>query len=112
MDFPQDQIEELKQIAPSVSIAAEGGYTFFLIEKLKLPIGCSPTEVDALLCPTLHSGYCCRLFFAQQITGCSNYNWNGQLRALERNWHAISWQTEPNLRLLEQVMIHLKPFRK
>ena len=110
MNFPQDQIDELKKVTSSISITVEGGYTYLLLEKLKLPDGCTPTEVDALLCPTPHTGYLSRLFFAEKIT---NINWTTNIRVLERNWFAISWQTDSlNLQLLEQVMIHLKPFRK
>lgn len=113
MNFPNDQIEELKKVSPSVGIATEGGYTYILLEKLKLPDGCTPTEVDALLCPILHTGYLSRLFFAEKINGGQVGNWNGNIRVLDRNWHAISWQTNtPNLSLIEIVMIHLKPFNK
>jgi hypothetical protein len=53
------------------------------------------------------------LFFAEKINGGQGGNWNGNIRVLDRNWHAISWQTTtPNLSLIEQVMIHLKPFNK
>lgn len=113
MDFPQDQIEELKKVSSSVGIATEGGYTYILLEKLRLPEGCVPVEVDALLCPMPHTGYLSRLFFAEKINGGANGNWNGNIRVLDRNWFAISWQTNSqNISLIEKLMIHLKPFNK
>ena len=111
MDFPEDQIDELKRIAPSISLAVEGGYTFIYIEQLKLPDGCKPEAVDVLLCPMPKDGYMSRLFFSEQITGCPTRNWNGNLRALNRNWHAISWRVNDGYRLLEMLLIHLKALR-
>jgi hypothetical protein len=111
MDFPQDQIDELKQIAPSLNIAEEGGYTFILIEKLKLPDHCSPTEIDALLCPTPRDGYHSRLFFSSMVTGGPQRNWNGNIRVLGKNWHAVSWRTKEGLRLAQMLMIHLNALR-
>lgn len=113
MCFPQDQIDELKLIAPLLSVAEEGGYTYILIEKLMLPDGCEPSIIDALLCPTpTKDGYNSRLFFSDKISGCPERNWNGSIRVLERNWVGISWQTRPEeKRLLEILQIHLSAFR-
>ena len=111
MDFPQDQIDELKKIAPSISIAVEGGYTFIYIEKLKLPDGCKPDIVDALLCPTPKDGYNSRLFFSTQITGCPGRNWNGNVRALNKNWCAISWKVAAGYSLAQMLSVHLKALR-
>lgn len=111
MEFSTDQIEELKQIAPSLSQASEGGYTFLLIEGLVMPDGCLPRQVDALLCPTPREGYSSRLFLSEKITGCPVLNWNGNIRVLGKNWHAVSWQTRPGLRLSEMLQVHLKAFR-
>ena len=111
MEFPQDQIEELKQIAPSLSIAEEGGYTFIRIEELKLPDHCKPSEVEALLCPVPRDGYNSRLFFSSIITGGPQRNWNGNIRVLDKNWHAISWRTNTKLRLAQMLMVHLNALR-
>lgn len=111
MEFLLDQIEELKQIAPSLRQASEGGYTYLLINGLKMPDGCVPHEVDALLCSQPREGYNSRLFLSSQITGCPPLNWNGNIRALGENWYAISWQTSPGLRLVEMLQVHLKAFR-
>ena len=111
MSFPQDQIEELKRIAPNLSTAEEGGIPYILIQQLELPTGCQPAVVDVLLCPRPRDGYESRLFFPQIISGTPSRNWNGQLRALERNWYAMSWRVPGSLRLAETLLIHLKALR-
>lgn len=111
MNFSENEIEELKRIAPNLSFAQEGGYTFILIERLRLPDDCMPEIVNALLCPTPREGYQSRLYFSENITGCPVRNWNGNIRVLERNWYAISWQVPSELRLAEMLLIHLKALR-
>ncbi len=111
MNFDENQIEELKKITPDLSFAQEGGYSFILIKDLNLPDGCSPSVVDALLCPTQRDGYESRLFFSSIITGCPARNWNGNIRVLEKNWHAISWQVPAGLKLFEILLVHLKSLR-
>jgi len=111
MSFPQEQIDELRVIAPILSIAQEGGYNFLLIENLQLPDNCQPPVVDALLCPTPREGYQSRLFFSTKITGCPPRNWNGHIRVLDRNWDAISWQIPSGLKLIDILLLHLKSLR-
>ena len=112
MQFTQDQIDELKQIAPILSYIEDGGHSYFLIKQHTLPEGCNPPVMDLLLCPSVHTGYNSRLFFSQTITGCPTRNWNGNLRLLDKNWVAISWNVPAGLRLAETLLVHLKAFRK
>ncbi len=111
MDFPKDQVEELKKLFPEIRMAEEGGNTFFLLPDLYLPEGCIPKQVDALFCPTPHSGYPSRLFFAEKISGCPERNWNGNARILDRTWVAISWKIDQNQRLAQMIYSHLNAFR-
>lgn len=112
MNFDKKQIEDLKRIAPNLSKAEEGGYSFILIEGLFLPSNCNPNKVDALLCPSPKDGYQSRLFLEAKVNGCSpSLNWNGYIRVLDRNWHAISWQTLSNLTLSQMLLTHLNAFR-
>jgi hypothetical protein len=111
MDFPEEEVSELKTIAPNLSIAPEGGSTYIYISGLVLPNGCQPEIVDALLCSVPREGYNSRLFFSEKITGGPERNWNSTIRVLGRNWFAISWQTQPGLRLAEILSIHLKALR-
>jgi hypothetical protein len=108
MDFPVDQLEELKQLAPGVARADEGGHPFFLLPNLTLPAGCTPPSADCLLSPQTYGGYPSRLYFSHMVK--SGPNWNAQnAQILGRNWHAYSWQTNKNdLRLAQLVMDHLR----
>jgi hypothetical protein len=108
MSFPVDQIDELKLMFPGVAQCDEGSVSFFLLSKATLPDGCQPSTTDLLLCPTPRDNYNSRLFFGSQISGKPGLNWNGQVRVLERNWHAFSWRTPPGLRLAQMVTIHLR----
>lgn len=112
MQFPDDQIEELKEICPGTQQYEEGSISYFFLPKLRTPDGCSPEEVDALLCPTAHHGYTSRLFFAQCISSPQQRNWSTEARIMERMWHAISWNIpETNLRLAQILALQLRAFR-
>jgi hypothetical protein len=111
MQFPSEQIEELKAAFPTVFSAEEGGTVYFLIPEFQLPPGSSPIAVDVLLCPTAdRHGYPSRLFFAQQVQSPKPLNWNTNgVRILERNWYAYSWKvTQQGLRLIQILALHLK----
>jgi hypothetical protein len=113
MTFSQDQINELKKIAPFISEADEGGYTYILIDKLRLPGNCIPIELRALLCPAVLEGYNSRLYLSEKPTGCPlSLNWNGNRRVLNQTWFAFSWQTPSDLRLSEMLLIHINALRK
>ena len=112
MTFPDDQIAELKGLAPGLKQGEEGGCAYFLLPDLALPEGCVPQRCDALLCPSARDGYPSRLFFAAQIQSRTARNWNATgVRIAERNWHAFSWKTSPNLRLAQMVAAHLRALR-
>ncbi len=113
MNFPDDQVEELKAMFGGVSRGVEGGVTYFLIPGLALPEGCNPSRTDALLCPTPRDGYNSRLFFADRVQSRQSLNWNAVgVRILERNWNAFSWQVNrPGLRLAQLVSAHLRALR-
>ncbi|ADB42777.1 conserved hypothetical protein (plasmid) [Spirosoma linguale DSM 74] len=112
MFFPEGQIDELKTIAPNLSVAQEGGYTYVFIENLRLPNNCQPAVVNALLCPTPRDGYNSRLFFSEMINGAPARNWNGQIRVLGTNWYGISWQIQQSgLRLSEILINHINALR-
>jgi hypothetical protein len=113
--FPDEQIAAVKRVFPDISVAPEGSFNFMLIEQLKLPTGCEPQIVDALLCPTQRDGYPSRLFLSQQIAHKGRgQNWNPKhsVVILGRSWWAVSWKTtRANQTLLEMIMDHLDAFR-
>lgn len=112
MEFPQVQIDELKQLSPSLSVSEEGGYTYFLIDNHPLPEGCSPAFTDLLLCPMPKGGYSSILYFAEKPIGCVSRNWVGQVHILSKNWHSYSWQTAAGHTLIQMLQIHLNALRK
>jgi len=112
MNYPEDQVEELKQICPGARPCEEGGVPYFFLPGLRLPEGCSPEQVDALLCPTSHHGYTSRLFFAERVATPQSRNWSTTARLFERSWHAISWSfTQANMRLAQILAVQLRALR-
>ena len=113
MTFPADEIEELKLFNPSIGLAEEGGRAYIRIEGLRLPSGCQPDMVTALLCPSDHSGYTSRLFLSQQIDHKGQgKHWNAKgVVILGQQWWAVSWKITPaNRRLLSKLQAHLGAF--
>lgn len=109
MEYPQEQVDELKRLFSNVSYAEEGGFHYFLIENLQLPDGCQPGRSDVLLCPQLREGYQSRLYFPTQVSATKQLNWNGNTFILDRQWFAYSWRLQQNdLRLAQMVASHLK----
>lgn len=111
MAFSEQDVRELTETFPYAVEASEGGVRYFLLPSLGMPEGREPSRVDALLCPTARDGYPSRLFLAQQVHGGCGSNWNASVRILERNWYALSWRVNPNLRLIQMVAAHLEAFR-
>lgn len=112
MNFSESEVNELKMVAPDISYAEEGGLPYFLLKNLVLPEGCEPAVTDVLLCPVPRDGYQSRLFFPKNVIGKSGLNWNGNLRVLDKNWVAFSWQTTGKKTLVEMLMVHLNGLRK
>jgi len=61
-----DQLQELTDPCGEVRELSEGGRVYLHLPKLKLPSGCVPAEVEALLCLQEHSGYPTRLFLSSR----------------------------------------------
>jgi hypothetical protein len=114
MGFDSDQIAELKQFYPELSEQDEGGQTLILISNLKLPDGCTPEVVDALLFPFTRDNYPSRLYLSQKITHKGEgLNWAPPTGAIigNRQWWAVSWHThQVSQRLLGMVTAHLQAF--
>ena len=116
MSFPQDQIEELKETFPGAASVVEAGVTFFFLPAVALPDGCTPAVCNLLLCPTPRDGYPARLFFSERIDKTppppQPLNWNGNIRIMEQNWCAYSWnQFSGDHRLAQLVLILMRPLR-
>jgi hypothetical protein len=114
MSYPDEQVQELKSYCSGLRQLIEGGVTYFLLEALRLPVGCTPASCDALLCPTARDGYPSRLFLAEKVTSAYTRNWNvSNARIGERNWVAFSWKVALTDPTLAQVLVeHLKGFTR
>lgn len=110
--YSDEELETLKLISPDAMAAEEAGAVVFMLPQLKLPPGCTPDQVDVLLCPTGRDGYPSRLYFAQQVTSPTQRNWNGQWFVLEKNWFAFSWKVAAeNLSLVQTLQEHLEALK-
>jgi hypothetical protein len=110
-DFAKEQLEELKVLCPNVAACEEGGVQYFLLPGLKLPAGCNPQVVDALLCPTPRDGYECRFYFSAVVK--QGFNWHQQnVRIIDRSWAAFSWRiNQTGLRLAQMVTEFLRALK-
>ena len=114
MNFPADQVDELRTLYPGVQWGEEGGHTYFLIPQLPMPINCLPASMDVLFCPTPRDGYPSRLFFSEQVHVSKALNWNAHgVRILERIWCTFSWRISeaPSLRLTQLLRTHMEALR-
>lgn len=107
MKTPGEQMAELQRFYPDAKVIPEGGIEFIYIPNLKLPSGCTPEIVEALLCPVHRDGYPTRLFYSQQIANIPPKNWNGNIRICDRSWVSYSWNSRNGMELLEMVRYHL-----
>ena len=114
MPFPADQIDALRPYCEKISTFAERNVEYLRFLKLRLPDGCTPVVVDALLCPSECDGYPSRLFVAEEISCSYSRNWNVSDRRIgETNWKAVSWRITPEAKtLVEKLKAHLTAFAR
>ena len=104
---------ELFGYCKRVSMAPDTGGTVYLLEGLRLPEGCSPQEVDALLCPFPRDSYPSRLYFSQKVSCPFERNWNFNGMVAGKNWVAHSWKVEPAELTLTKILLgHLEGFTR
>jgi hypothetical protein len=102
-------LRELDQLCGGAKEYAEFGLNYILLLQLRLPSGCSPATLDALLCLSPRDGYPTRLYFAQQVSNKNGLNWNASnVAILQRSWFAYSWNYVASQRPLEVLAQHLK----
>jgi hypothetical protein len=105
-----EQLVPLGEVCASAQIMNDGGKDLIFLEKLKVRVNGQSHELDAVLCPSTHSGYTTRLFLAQSFPQKGS-NWTIH-QFLGRQWHSWSWQGVPdNLPLLQMLMCHLDALR-
>jgi len=105
-----EHLVPLGAVCARAQVMNEAGIEMVALEGLKLRSDSAVHVVDALLCPSMHSGYQTRLFLSQPFPQKCN-NWSIH-QFLGRAWHSWSWQGVPaDLPLLEMLMCHLDPLR-
>ena len=115
MEYPQEQINELKRYCAKVSALTEANATYLYLEELRLPDGCDPGICDALLRPFPGAdGYPSQLYFSVQVNSPHARNWNvSNVRICEKNWFAFSWKVNPASPTLTRILVaHLTGFTK
>jgi hypothetical protein len=114
MDYPQEQVDELKRYCEKVKLLPEGGVDFLFLETLRLPSVCTPSSCDGLLCPVAREGYPSRLYFSTKVSCPYERNWNvSEARIGEKNWFAFSWKIAlENPTLLQMLLEHLAGFTR
>jgi hypothetical protein len=114
MEYPEEQLHELKRYCNKLKAVPEGGVIFLFLEGLRLPVGCTPPVCNGLLCPVPRDGYPSRLFLSVQVSPPFTRNWNvSNARIAESNWFAFSWKVDlVNPTLAQLLIAHLNGFAK
>jgi hypothetical protein len=116
MILDNQQIASLFSICPDVNLKQEHNRQFLYLPKLKIPVGESIKVVDALLCPSEHSGYTTRLFLSEPISERPTIsgkaaNWTVH-SILARTWHSWSWQgVSADLPLVQMLLAHTRALK-
>jgi hypothetical protein len=104
------EVAELEMICGTVEEFQAEGRRLLFLEKVTLPIGCSPPTLEGLLCPQERDGYATRLFLSAPVIG-KGTNWTRH-RILDREWHTWSWKdVRANQRLSQILGGHLQGLR-
>jgi hypothetical protein len=104
------QLAGLRTICDRPERLAEGGTTYVFLPNVKVMAAGTVRVVDALLCPSQHSGYTSRLFLSTPVPE-RGANWT-QWQIFGRTWHTWSWQNVPShLPLIQIVLEHLRALR-
>jgi hypothetical protein len=105
-----EHLQELRELCGDVRELTEGGRVYVYLPLLRLPRGCAPAEVEALLCLQEHSGYATRLFLSQPVAG-RGANWSVH-HILDRPWHSWSWNNvNAQMRPAAILAEHLRALR-
>jgi hypothetical protein len=108
-------VATLHSVCPDAKLLFENGKPLIFLPRLKIRVGSTIKTIDALLCPSEHSGYMTRLFLAEPISECQSIkgqpaNWSVH-QLLSKMWHTWSWQNVPaDLPILQILIAHVKAF--
>jgi hypothetical protein len=95
----------LHSICPEAEGVSEGGKDFILLPNLKFTSDGEEVVVDALLCPSEHSGYPTRLFLARAFPSKGQgAGWKSYV-IIGRTWYTWSWKDVPAALPLPQILL-------
>ena len=104
------QLDELLALCHAAEELQESGLPFLYLRVLRLPQGCVPAEVDALLCIHKRDGYDSRLYLSSPISHRGS-NWSTTY-LFDRRWHTWSWQgVSAQQRPIQVLAGHLKALK-
>ena len=109
--MPSDaEIAELNQLCAGAKVMTEADSVYVFMPALKLPKGCTPATIDALLrIKSPLTDYPTRLFFTSAFASPKAVNWTPAVVILQRQWTAYSWKDiQPDRPLIELVAEHLR----
>lgn len=104
-----EALAELQVVCPNAAVVTEGGQEFIDLPGLRIRVGESTVERDALLSLKAHTGYTSRLYVSKPIAGRGN-NWTTHA-VLGRQWHTPSWNNVMPGRPVEMLLQHLKVYQ-
>jgi hypothetical protein len=105
-----EHLQHINLIYPGATSMSEAGHDYIHVPSLRLPEGCTPSKVEALLWMTGNGNYPTRLFLTQIIPG-RGANWTTHT-VLGRTWYTWSWKDIPtSLRPIEALAEHLRGLR-
>jgi len=107
----EEDLNELNQLCAGAKVMTECDSVYIFLPALKLPKGCRPAEVNALLrIKSPLNDYPTRVFYASVIASSKPLNWNSQnVVILQKNWFAYSWaNVAADRRPVELLAEHLR----
>ena len=105
-----EHMAELTAMCGEAREMTESGQSFIYLSQFKLPAGCEPAQLEALLCPHARDGYTTRLFLSAPVAG-RGQNWTIH-RIVDRSWYTFSWNNvSAQLRPAEILAEHLRALR-
>jgi len=107
---PENDLNAFASISMGACFMNDAGVNYLYLPGLRIHSAGQILILDALLCPSEHSGYTTRLFLSEPIPNKCN-NWSVHT-ILSRTWHTWSWNNVPaNLKLLQILSAHLRALK-
>lgn len=108
----EDRLAGLRSLCAGAAFVSDSGKGYVSLPKLRFTSDNNVIEVDALLCPSAHSGYPTRLFLARPLSGKGQGGQWSVHTICGQTWHTWSWGgIDADLPLLQILLGHLRALR-